>query len=82
MTWNIDFDALLSHNSDSEASDEEGDTLLTLSTKSSSVRLQDVQEVDFMEDLVQFINCQQIPSHHTTSDKTFKLMAKYWISNL
>ena len=57
----IDFDALRSDNtSDSEASDEEGDTLLTLSTESwtQGARLQDVQEVDFIEDLVHFINCQ------------------------
>ena len=58
---NIDFDALPSDNtSDSEAIDEEGDTLLTLSTESRtpSTRLRDIQEVDFIEDLVQFINCQ------------------------
>ena len=58
MTWNIDFDALLSDNSDSEASDEEGDTLLTLLTESWSARPQDVQKVGFMVDFVQFINCQ------------------------
>ena len=56
MTWNVDFDAVPSDNS--EASDEEGDTLLTLSTESWSARQKDVQEVDFMEDLVQFIMCQ------------------------
>ena len=54
----IDLDARLSDSSESEASDEEGDTLLTLSTESQSARLQDVQEFDFMEDLVQSINCQ------------------------
>ena len=76
----IDFDALLSDDSDSEASDEEGGTLLNLSNKSWSARPQDVQEVDFMEDLVQFKNCQKILNHYSTSscffgNKTFKLIA-------
>ena len=44
----IDFDALPSDNTnDSEASDEEGDTLLTLSTESWT-RAQNVQEVNFI----------------------------------
>ena len=54
----IDFDAMLTDHSDSEASDEEGDTLLTLSTESWSSRPQDMQMSDFMEDLVKCINCQ------------------------
>ena len=56
--WSTDSDALLSDNSDSEASDEEGGTLQTLTTESWRAGLQDLQEIDFMENLVQFINCQ------------------------
>ena len=85
----IDFDAMLSDNtSDNEASDEQGDTLLTLSTKSwtQGTRLQDVQEVDFIEDFGPFhkLPVDSKPAHNYElffGNETFKLNADIEITD-
>ena len=74
----IDFDALPSDNtSDSEASGEEGDTLLTLSNESQTQSAR-FQEVDFIEDLVLFVHCQYFPSQRTTLG-CFLANSNWWL---
>ena len=78
----IDFEALLSDgDSESDSSDEEGDSLPTPSTGSWSSRLQDVKDAKFTEDFgpVHKLPVDAEPAHYFGlffGDEIFKVMAE------